>query len=107
MYRINELMELEKPYLNSELKVNDIANVFHVHRNDISACINSLTGCTFAQYVNRYRIDYAKNLMRQEPNKKISQIWIESGFGSEQTFFKAFRAATGMSPKEWMVQKQS
>ena len=107
MHSINELMEHEKLYLNSELKVNDIAKIFHVHRNDISACINSQTGYTFAQYINRYRIDYAKELMRCEPNKKISQIWIESGFGSEQTFFKAFRAATGMSPKEWITQKQS
>jgi AraC-like DNA-binding protein len=29
---------------------------------------------------------------------------MEAGFGSEQTFFKTFRAATGISPKEWMAQ---
>jgi YesN/AraC family two-component response regulator len=104
MLRINELMEKEKLYLNSELKVSDIADVFHLHRNDVSACINSQMGCTFIQYINRYRIDYAKELMRRQPDKKISSIWMESGFGSEQTFFRTFRSATGLSPKEWILQ---
>ena len=105
MSLINELMNKEKPYLNSELKVSDIADAFHLHRNDISACINSQMGCTFAQYINRYRIEYAKELMRRQPDKKISSIWMESGFGSEQTFFKTFRSATGLSPKEWYLQE--
>ena len=105
MRRIDELMESEKPYLNSELKVSDIADAFHLHRNDISACINSQTGCSFAQYVNRHRIDYAKELMRRRPEKKVSSVWMEAGFGTEQTFFKAFRAATGLSPKEWVLQE--
>ncbi len=49
MQRINELMETQKPYLNSELKVSDIADIFGIHRNEISACINSQKGCTFSQ----------------------------------------------------------
>jgi AraC-like DNA-binding protein len=104
MQRINELMERKKLYLDSELKVSDIAHAFKLHRNDISACINSQTGCTFTQYVNRYRVDYAKQLLRQQPEKKISTVWTEAGFGTEQTFFKIFRAATGVSPKEWAAQ---
>ena len=102
MSRINDLMERRQLYLNSDLKVSDIAEAFNVHRNDISACINSQKGCTFAQYINHYRIDYAQQLMRHEPDKKISSVWLESGFGTEQTFFKIFRAATGLSPKEWI-----
>jgi AraC-like DNA-binding protein len=42
--------------------------------------------------------------MLNNPDKKVSSIWMESGFGSEQTFFKAFRAVTGMSPREWISQ---
>lgn len=102
--RINEVMESQKPYLNSGLKVSDVAGLLGVHSNRISACINSQTNCSFVQYVNQYRIDYAKRLMRESPGKKISAVWMESGFGTEQTFFKIFKAATGMSPKEWILQ---
>ena len=104
MRRINELIESKQLYLNSNLKVSDIADAFKLHRNDISACINSQTGCSFSQYINRYRIDYAKKLMREQSDLKVSSLWMECGFGSEQTFFKAFRTATGLSPKEWKAQ---
>lgn len=105
MERIRLLIEQEQLYLDSNLKISDIAKTFHLHRNDISACINSQMGCTFTQYINHYRIEYAKQLMRQKPDKKISSVWMESGFGSEQTFFKTFRTTTGLSPKEWIAQQ--
>ena len=104
MQRIDQLMQQDRLYLNSQLKVGDIAKLLHLHRNAISACINSQTGYTFTQYVNHYRIDHAKQMMREKPHKKISTIWMESGFGSEQTFFKTFRTITGLSPKEWISQ---
>lgn len=105
MERIQQMIEQERLYLNSNLKIADIANAFNMHRNDISACINSQTGGTFAQYINHYRIEHAKQLMREQPDMKISSVWLEAGFGSEQTFFKTFRAITGLSPKEWMAQQ--
>lgn len=104
MERINQLMQQERLYLNSGLKVSDIAKKLHLHRNAISACINSQTGTSFTQYVNNLRIQHAMHIMLQEPDKKISTIWMESGFGSEQTFFKTFRTITGLSPKEWISQ---
>lgn len=102
MQRINELMETQKPYLNSELKVSDIADIFGIHRNEISACINSQKGCTFSQYINGYRIEHAKRQLRESPMKKVHAIWMESGFASEQTFFRIFKSNTGMTPKEWI-----
>lgn len=105
MERIQQMIEQEQLYLNSNLKIADIAKAFNMHRNDISACINSQTGGTFAQYINHYRIEHAKQLMREQPDMKISSVWLEAGFGSEQTFFKTFRAITGLSPKEWMAQQ--
>jgi len=105
MERIQQMIEQERLYLNSNLKIADIAKAFNMHRNDISACINSQTGGTFAQYINQYRIEHAKQLMREQPDMKISSVWLEAGFGSEQTFFKTFRAITGLSPKEWMAQQ--
>ena len=105
MERIQQMIEQERLYLNSNLKIADIAKAFNMHRNDISACINSQTGGTFAQYINHYRIEHAKQLMHEQPDMKISSVWLEAGFGSEQTFFKTFRAITGLSPKEWMAQQ--
>jgi len=102
---IAEAMEVNKLYLRADLKVSDIAEAIGARRNDVSACINSTLNCTVSQFINNYRIEYAKQLLLKNPTKKISSVWMESGFSNEQTFFRTFRASTGKSPKEWILQK--
>jgi len=105
MKQIEETMEVNQLYLRADLKVSDIAEAIGVRRNDVSACINSIQNCTVSQFINNYRIEYAKQLLLNSPSKKISSVWMESGFSNEQTFFRTFRASTGKSPKEWISQK--
>jgi YesN/AraC family two-component response regulator len=54
--------------------------------------------------VNKYRIDYAQQLMRQQPGIKITEVYIKSGFANETSFFRTFKMIVGMTPKEWMAQ---
>lgn len=102
MERINTLMEQQQLYLNTSLTVADVAALLGVHRNAVSQAINALTGASFAQYVGRYRVKHAQQLLRQEPNKKMTAVCTESGFASETTFFRNFKALTGMTPSEWV-----
>ena len=101
MQRIVQLMEQEKPYLSSELKVSDLADRLDINSRTLSDCIRNSTGSTFANFINAYRIDYAKQLMRQQPDMKISEVFLSSGFANETTFFRIFKAVTGMTPNEW------
>lgn len=101
--RIRELIENEKLFLNSELKITDIADALGIHRNIVSDAINSQTGSSFNQYISNYRVEHAKSLLRQDPNKKLSSISAESGFANEQSFFRTFKAITGKTPKEWIL----
>ena len=39
-------------------------------------------------------------------NMKVAAIVEQSGFTSESTFFRTFKAVTGLSPKEWLAQQQ-
>lgn len=70
------------------------------------SCINS-TGRSYSQFVNDYRIEYAKRLLLEEPDKKVSSVYYEVGFGHEQTFFRAFKARIGMTPSEWKKQEST
>ena len=106
MLRITQLMETQHLYLNPELKITDIAEVLGVHRNAVSACINA-QGSTFNQWVNDYRLQYAKQLLCKASDKKICAVALESGFANERSFFRVFKEATGMTPKEWAAQQQS
>ena len=102
MVRINQAMKSQKLYQNSDLKVTDLAAALGTNRRTVSDCINSQKGCTFTQFVNIYRVDHAKRVLRQNPDKKIADIYLESGFANEGSFFRTFKAVTGMTPKEWL-----
>ena len=101
MQKICALMDSQKLYLNSDLKLNDVADALNTNRNVISSCINSQRGCSFSQFVSGYRIDYAKELMRRQPDIKVSEVWMVSGFSTETSFFRTFKAVTGMTPNEF------
>lgn len=105
MQRIVQLMEQEKPYLSSELKVSDLADRLGTNSRNISDCIRNSTDNTFANFINAYRIDHAKQLMSNHPDMKISEVFLSSGFANETTFFRIFKAATGMTPNEWKASR--
>lgn len=101
MQRLSQLMAQEKPYLNSELKVSDLADRLGISSRNLSECIRNSTGNTFTNFVNAYRIEEAMQLMRQQPDIKITEVFLSSGFANETTFFRIFKAFTGMTPNEW------
>lgn len=101
MQRITILMEEKQLFKVSDLKVSDIANELRTNARYVSDCIKNSTNYSFTQYVNSYRIQHAQQLMRDFPDQKISTIYIDSGFTNETTFFRAFKAITGMTPKDW------
>ena len=101
MQRITVLMEEKQLFKVSDLKVSDIANELRTNARYVSDCIKNSTNYSFTQYVNSYRIQHAQQIMRDMPDQKISTIYLDSGFTNETTFFRAFKAITGMTPKDW------
>ena len=105
LQRVCQLMEEERLYLNSGLKISDVAMAAGCNRNVLSACINSLRNCSFSKFVNTYRVEHAKQLLSQ-PDTRASEVWMETGFANETTFFRAFKAIVGMTPSEWKSSNQ-
>ena len=101
MNRITLLMEEQKLFQKSDLKVSDVAAELGTNSRYISDCIKSCKDSSFTQFVNTCRVEYAMQLMRDYPDKKMIQVYMESGFSNETTFFRAFKAQTGLTPNEW------
>lgn len=98
---LEQWMETEKPYLNPDFKLIDLRTVLPMNRTYLSQFINDNYGCTFYQFVNRYRIEEAKRLIRETPDMNIENIATLSGFSSRSSFSRAFAHETGLSPREW------
>lgn len=105
MARICEQVKQRKMYLDSSLKVADVAAVVGTNSRYVSDCIKASRGCTFTQFVNNYRIEQGKRLLLQQPDAKITSVALQSGFANETSFFRTFKSMTGMTPREWVAQQ--
>ena len=106
MARICEQVEQRKMYLDSSLKVADVAAVVGTNSRYVSDCIKASRGCAFSQFVNNYRIEHSKRLLLHQPDTKITSVALQSGFANETSFFRTFKSMTGMTPREWVAQQQ-
>jgi len=94
-------MEKEKPHCNPNMQLLDLRAVLPLNRTYLSNFINDNYGCSFYQFVNRYRIEEAKRLMREHPDMKVIDIATRSGFSSHNIFTRIFTRETGVPPSEW------
>lgn len=102
--RLTEWMTEAKPYLNPDFRLMDLREVLPMNRTYLSQFIHDEFDCSFFQFVNRYRIEEAKRLLREEPSLTTEQVALRSGFSSRVAFTRVFTNETGLSPREWSTQ---
>lgn len=99
--RLVNLFENERPYLNSELTINDIVKVTFTNKLYISRAISQFTGRNFCQFVNYYRVIHAIQIFRENPDLKVAEMAMQSGFNSTVSFSMAFRLYMSECPSDW------
>lgn len=67
----------------------------------VSKLVKKHLGVSFTQLLAQYRVAYACHLLRGRKGT-VSQIAMESGFGSIRNFNRVFLATTGMTPKQYL-----
>lgn len=93
-------------YLNQNLTIQDFVRETKFCRTYVSSYINRTYGCSFSAYVNRQRVEYAKQLLRQKGEKKMMVVAAEAGFTNTQSFYRNFRKFTGMNPAKWLEEEK-
>lgn len=104
--RIAGLMDDQQVYLQSQLRLADMAAMLGVTQLQMTRCVKQETGEAFTMFANRYRIDHAKRIMQASPDTKLTAVALASGFTNEKSFFRVFKAITGLTPKEWLTSRQ-
>lgn len=99
-----DLMETHKLYRNPNVKIEHIAKRIAVPVNRLSHIINLSFNMNFSQYVNKYRIEEAIELLEQ-PNAKIEKVFQEVGYYTRSTFNRAFKVHTGLTPTEFLIKR--
>ncbi|MEM8506490.1 MAG: helix-turn-helix domain-containing protein [Bacteroidota bacterium] len=101
---LEQLMETEKPYLDPDLNLADLAEIANMKRAQLSETINSGFGKNFNDFINQYRVNAFKTMLKANKQDKLSLLGIafECGFNSKATFNRVFRKLTDQSPSEYL-----
>lgn len=97
-----EHMRSAKPYLDSQLTLGVLADQLQLSNNNLSQVINQQGGSNFFDFVNRYRVEAAKqSLSRSDGKVNVLQVAMDAGFNSKSAFYTAFKSETGLTPTQY------
>jgi AraC-like DNA-binding protein len=96
--RADNIMECRKLFLDPGMDLNKLAREAGTNRTYISKYLSIEKGCSFRDYLNSFRAEYASDIISEGKYKTLSDIAMLSGFGSVRSFNSAFIKRYGISP---------
>jgi len=101
--KLKEFMEKEKPFLEPELTLQELASRVEIHPRYVSQVINERFNKNFFEFVNYYRVEEAKSQLIADSGleKTILEILYECGFNSKSVFNTFFKKSTGLTPSQY------
>jgi len=100
--KLAQFMAEDKPYLYSNLTLEQLAQKVGAHPREVSRAINQGFGCNFFEFVSSYRVQEAKRrLADPSDTSSILQVMYDSGFNSKSVFNTAFKNNTGLTPSDF------
>lgn len=101
--RLDEVMRSQKPFLQPGLTLPRLAEAVDCSVNHLSQVINSGFNMSFFDYLNKYRIDCATELMTgfDGRSQAILNIAYTVGFNSISAFYSAFKKHVGQTPAQY------
>ncbi len=101
--RMDDYMRKERPYLNSEFRLKDIAQALNVSPSVLSQVFTLYAKESYYDYINRYRLEAFKEKIRQGEHRQftINALSEQCGF-KRSSFFSTFRKMEGLTPYEYI-----
>ncbi|GLX77140.1 hypothetical protein tinsulaeT_04800 [Thalassotalea insulae] len=98
--KLDHAMKEHQYYLHANLSLPELAQQLVVPANYLSQTLNEHLGESFFDYINRWRAEYAKELLI-EGKLSILDIAMASGFNAKSSFYKSFKKHTGTTPGQF------
>ncbi|GGA75512.1 transcriptional regulator [Neiella marina] len=96
--RIKRYMEEQKPYMNAEITLPQLADALELHPKVLSMTLNHHFQLNFYEFVNGYRIEEAKHLLATDETMSITDIYFSVGFNSKSVFYQFFKKIEKITP---------
>lgn len=92
-------IEYIKTHFDEEITLSEIVRHSAMSKTNFCTIFNSITGMPFKEYLNRYRIERAAELIAS--GEKVSVAGNYCGFSDFSTFYRNFKKYMKMSPSEF------
>lgn len=101
--KIKQFMIDSNIYIKPDLNLNELALCLELSPRQLSYLINNFLNQNFVTFVNHYRIEKAKQRLKnpKEKGETILEIMYEVGFNSKSSFNTLFKQNTGYTPSEF------
>jgi AraC family transcriptional regulator len=104
--RLHAVVEYIDRHLGGQLDLATLASVAHFSPFHFHRLFQALMGEALGDYVRRRRIEFAGVRLLSHPHMPVIDIAMAVGFGSAESFSRAFRATFGMAPTQWRKSKK-
>lgn len=93
----------EKPYKNAKISLNDMATNLNIQPHLLSKIINEHYQLNFFDFINNYRVEEFKVMVKDPKNQNLTFLAIayEVGFNSKTAFNRSFKKITNQTPREY------
>ncbi|MFI3206807.1 MAG: AraC family transcriptional regulator, partial [Clostridia bacterium] len=99
---ISDLLKFLSENFTKKISLDEVSKDIGVSKYHISRRFKLAIGCSFTEYINTMRVNFAKDLLKTS-EKSITEIAFECGFESLTSFFRAFRELDLQSPKQYRL----
>ena len=94
-------LEYIRNHYSEDMNIADVARAVFVTPNYLSRVFKEEVGENYTDWLNRYRIDQAKILLRTDREAKAYEIAEKVGFNNYKYFIMVFKKYTSATPKEY------
>ncbi|WP_031427593.1 AraC family transcriptional regulator [Flavimarina sp. Hel_I_48] len=98
--RINIVFNFVKDEFKRQIPLDEISELVSMTVPAFCRYFKKITGKTFTQFVNEYRLTHAAKLLHENPIS-ITDVCFESGFNNFSHFNKQFKKFTGKTPSTY------
>jgi AraC-like DNA-binding protein len=99
--KFNQVIYEDKVFLQKNLRVDEVAALVGTNRTYISRILKDEYNCSFWEFINRKRIEYAKERVLINRSLTVEELADLCGFSHGSTFSRAFRQCEQITFKEW------
>ena len=98
---VTEVIERERLFLDPRFERQTVIDRFQLSKERVGNIFSQSEHAKLTNYIQQLRLEYAAQLLVEQPERSIVQIATDSGFSSHKYFTDRFRQYFSMTPTEF------